>query len=579
MKTINIEDLISSHYPEFLKSLPNFLRRTLISIFSRLLFLRKINSLIKKFSGLKNFVFIDEVLNELDCSFSFPYKDLSKIPGEGRLLIAANHPLGGLDGLVLLKTISLIRKDVKIIVTDYLSEIENISDLLLPFRLDGAAPQRESIRQIHNALNNEMAVIMFPAGEVSRLNFLKIKDSAWKKGILFFSRTNDTPVLPVHIKARNSSFFYFTSIISKRLSMYLLPMQLFNKKGKVFSITIGNMIPSKNIGKNINNDAALTKLLRKHVYNIGKKKPPIFKTEQTIIPPFDKQLIYDEILSSKKLLQIDESRTVHIFKGSSAPQTIREIGRLRELTFRKVGEGTGKTSDFDIYDYNYYHLVVWNNEEKEIMGSYRLGMGSEIYNEYGKSGFYSNTLFNIQDSFEALLPKSAEMGRSFIQPKYWRTHTLEHLWMGIGAFLSEHPEIKFLFGPVSISNSYHDDAKEILVHFYKKWYGENSPSAIANNPVKPPQHKTEIYKTVLSSEDISNDYKSLKSYLKNFGNSVPMLFKQYTELCETGGVHFSDFSIDPDFNNCIDGFFFLNLAFLKESKRKRYFPIPEEQMI
>lgn len=542
-------------------------------LLDKILRIKEINSFLAKNSDKYNIDFIDEVFDYLNFSFTILNRDFARIPSEGRLIVVANHPLGGMDGLAILKLINSVRKDVKIVANSTLSVIENIKDLIIPFTLDSKIPQKESIQMIANALQNEECVIFFPAGEVSRLKYWTIKDKKWNKGPVYFAKKYNVPILPIHIKGKNSILFYLIGIFSKFLSMLMLPRELFYQKNKLIHFTVGNYIPAKNLG---NFDNSLTSnLLRKHVYKIAKNKKGIFKTENNIIHPIDKKILLEEIKKCETLYQTDDGKKVIITDFLTTPNLITEIARLREITFRLVGEGTGNKKDTDKYDKYYKHIILWDNNELEIIGSYRIGIGKDIYEKYSIDGFYTSTLFSYSNEFLEFLPYSVELGRSFIQKKYWNSFALEYLWRGMGCYFAKSQDIRYLFGVVSISNMYPDDAKKLLVYYYKKWYGKEL-GVNSNNPFILSEKDNHYLSEIFNSEDIKKDYLTLKQTLKNYGVSIPTLYKNYVELCYKEGVHFLNFGIDEDFGNCIDGFIMLDLHYITEDKKKRYFTLAQE---
>jgi hypothetical protein len=239
------------------------------------------------------------------------------------------------------------------------------------------------------------------------------------------------------------------------------------------------------------------------------------------------------------------------------------------LTFRTVEEGTGLALDLDKFDMYYSHIVLWDDMDLEIVGAYRVGYGPSILATQGVEGFYTHTLFDLRGNFAEYLPESIELGRSFVQPRYWGQHSLEYLWFGIGAYLREHPEIKYLFGPVSISNAYPDEAKELIVSFYQRQFGSLVPPAKAREPFVISQ-QSQQFAVESFSEDYSTSYKILNSELRKLGVKVPTLYKQYVELCVDNGCHFIDFNVDPAFNQCIDGLIMVEIDKITPKKRQRY---------
>jgi putative hemolysin len=353
---------------------------------------------------------------------------------------------------------------------------------------------------------------------------------------------------------------------------------MFNKRNKTISIKIGNPIPATAFSANVLEDQAQTVLLKKHLYRVGKNKRGIFLTVNNIIHPVERKFIKRELLNSELIGETTDGKKIYLCQYHIAPNTLNEIARLRELTFRKVGEGTGKKLDIDKFDKIYKHIVVWDENDLEIIGSYRLGLGKEIIKEYGIKGFYTSTLFNFSKQFiDTYLENSLELGRSFIQKKYWKTNALHYLWQGIGAFLYKHPEITHMFGPVSISKNYNSMALESIVYFYKKWYGDSTQSVKSFKELKLSEKALNYYAQEFSGKKVKEDYLILKNLLKPLGFTVPTLYKQYTELCEPGGAKFLSFGIDDSFEMCVDGFIQIEVNKIKEKKKEKYINIHEGQ--
>lgn len=573
MNTISIQEIILNKKPAFLSSSPKFLRNFIFYFIEKIIHQYEMNDFIDKHSDKRNVAFIDEVLEYLDFSFQVSAKDRSKIPSEGKLICVANHPLGGLDGLILLKMISEIRTDVKVVVNDILMWMDNIRDLFIPFDVTNNKINRKNVSSIGKSLNNGEAVLFFPSGEVSRFGIKGIKDGRWNKGAITFARKFNTPILPIYVNGRNSFLFYFLSTVNKKLSSFLLPHELFNKKSKVVTVKVGDYIPASSFSSNIYRKKYQVNLLRKHVYLLTKNKK-VYKTEKNVIHPIDKKTIRKQIYESQILYESEDGKIVIITDFGNSPDVVREIARLREITFRKIGEGTGDKLDMDKFDKDYKHIVLWDEKELEIAGAYRIGICKNIIEKDGISGLYTSSLFSFSSKLKDILPISVELGRSFIQSKYWTSNILDYLWQGIGQFILRNEGIKFMFGGVSLSNSYSDEAKNLIIFFYNKWFGCKGYATAKNKYVVSKEVEKEL-------QDLfkTNDYKSeliiLKNRLKYSGYSIPTFYKQYSELCEKDGVDFLDFGIDSNFNNCVDGLILLEISKIKESKKKRYLPKKE----
>lgn len=571
MKAINLEEVIRKNYSGFANK-PKIIQKLLVSVLYKILYLKDLNKLLTKFPDHFGISFIDSVFDYLNFSYRISHLDYKRIPSEGRLICVSNHPIGSLDGLALLKAISEVRKDVRIVANDMLMNIENLTECFLPYKLDSKVAQKQNIIAIGNALENEEAVIIFPAAEVSRLKFYRIVDKRWTKGAIFFAKKFKAPILPIHVLAKNSLFFYFVSVLSRPISTMLLVREVFTKRNKIINILIGDPIPSKVFFESHINVNEQTKLLKKHVYALGNIfKRPVFVTEKNIIHPVDRQIIKKELKNSEHLGKTSDNKLIFLTDSKIAPDVIEEIARLREVTFRKVGEGTGKTKDVDIYDKHYKHIVVWDEEDLEIVGAYRVGIGKEIMKEIGYKGFYTATLFSFSEKLiKEFLPDSIEMGRSFVQKKYWNTNALHYLWQGIGAFLAKNPEVKYMFGPVSISNSYPDSAKELIIYYYSKWFGTNEDLAHSFSKYVLTDKAVRKLTDIFNGDNKMKDYKILKRMLKPYGFSVPVLYKHYSDLCEDEGVKFLDFGIDDSFEKCIDGLIVVDVSKVKKEKIERY---------
>ncbi len=571
MPYIDLKEILNTNYPKLFQNKPEFLKNLILKFFNNVLYIREINEFFEKHKGEKDIEFVNSVFEDLNFSFSISDKDIAKIPSEGRLICVANHPIGSLDSLALIKAIYNIRKDVKIIANDILLAIEPVKKFILPFQLESKKIQKENVEAIGNALSNEEVVIMFPAAEVSRLSGLYVRDGKWNKGCIYFARKFNSPILPVFVDAKNSCLFYFVSLLHRYFSRVLLAHELFNKRNKTISLQFGDPIPAKSFQKNFINDKFQTKLLKKHVYSIGTNKSGTYATEQNIIHPIDRQLIKRELNNSKVLGITSDDKMILLTTKEDSPNVITEVARLREITFRRVGEGTGKKLDLDRFDDLYKHIIVWDDKELEIVGSYRLGIGKEILEKAGSNGFYTSTLFDFSDEFvENYIVDSIELGRSFVQKKYWNTNALHYLWQGIGAFLAHNGFIKYMFGGVSISDAYPLGAKRALVYYFDKWFGSRTTLATSKNKFELPNNSINEYAEKFIGENQKQDYFILKNLMKPYGFTVPILYKHYSELCEKNGVSFIDFGIDNSFEQCIDGLILVDIDKIKQEKKDRY---------
>ncbi|MFY9108267.1 lysophospholipid acyltransferase family protein, partial [Aliarcobacter butzleri] len=437
---IDIQKEIEKKFPK-IKEKENVLKKSLLKIAKKIVHEDSINQFLSQNSHLKGFDFVDAVLDYFDFDYTVSSNDLQNIPSTGKVIIIANHPLGGLDALCLLKLVGQIRKDVKILANDFLVGFEALHSLMIPLDNFKDRQSKESIKKIYEALKNEEAIIIFPAGEVSRATPKGIKDPAWNKGFLNFAKNSNSAILPIFLDAKNSKTFYTISLINKTFSTLLLSNEMFNKKSKNINIKIGQIIPSENITpKGLNKDF-LVNLYKKHLYALKKGKKSFFETQSAIAHPVSKIDLYNELKKSPLLGQTNDGKKIYLYDYVEDSIVLKELGRLREISFRKVGEGVNKKRDIDKYDVYYQHIILYDKNELEIVGAYRIGNSDMIFKEFGTKGFYSNTLFQFNDEFMFYLQNSIELGRSFVQPKYWGTRALDYLWYGIGAYVKANPNI------------------------------------------------------------------------------------------------------------------------------------------
>ncbi len=568
---------------EILKKFPNLeknssaLKKSLLKIAKKIVHEDTINTFINDNAHLKGFEFIDAVLEYFDFDYIVSSNDIENIPSTGKVIIIANHPLGGLDALCLLKLIGQIRKDVKIIANDFLAGFNALKSLFIPIDNFKSKQAKNDIKTIYEALNNEEALIIFPAGEVSRAGVKGIKDPVWSKGFLNFAINSNAPILPILIDGKNSKTFYTISIINKTFSTLLLSHEMFNKKSKNLHIKIGELIPNEHIIPKGLDKKYIVNLYKKHLYSLKKPHKSFFVTQKAICLAQDRRAIKEELKTSQLLGKTHDGKKIYLYDYKDDSIVLKELGRLREISFRKVGEGVNKKRDTDKYDIYYRHIILWDEEELEIVGAYRIGESDFIYTHLGIEGFYSNSLFKFNEVFvKKYLPNSIELGRSFVQPKYWGSRALDYLWYGIGAYLKQHPHIKTMFGPVSLSSTYPKTAKDLIVYYYSYYFKSHE---ILVTPTQAFQYSNSLadIQDLFSQDNVKKDFKNLKLALSNMQVTVPTLYKQYSELCEEEGVKFLGFNIDKNFSDCCDGFIVVDIKRIKQTQKQRYIENKKEK--
>ncbi len=566
---MHVEQIIADKSPGFLQK-HSFITRPTLELLKHLFHEQEVNHFLDENKDCLGFEFIDRVLNHFNFNYQISQIDRRNIPASGRVIIIANHPLGALDGLALLRLVGEVRSDVKIIANDMLMHVHALKDLILPVdNLSGKSSSKQ-LKNIIDSLRNEEAVIIFPAGEVSRMSPTGIKDQHWNSNYLKLAQKTNSPLLPAYINGRNSLLFYTSSLIYRPLSTIQLAHEMFKQQNRHVPIQIGQQIPIQELAQLPLSDKEKNKLVKRHLYRIAKGKNPLLKTKTTISHPQDRKQLKAELNNSEYLGCTKDGKQIYLFDYLEQSATIQEIGRLREIAFRTVGEGTGQSTDLDKFDQYYRHLVLWDEEGLEIVGAYRIGEINRYLKEKTKHTIYTKELFNLSPKMEPYLEQGVELGRSFIQPKYWGKRSLDYLWYGLGAYLNRHPEVRYLFGPVSLSNSYPQLAKDLIVYFYSMYFPDKDKLAASFTPYQISSENKGYLTNLFSGISYENDFKVLKEQLSHLSVSVPTLYKQYSELCEQDGVRFLDFGVDANFGFCIDGLVLVDLNSVKETKNKRY---------
>jgi putative hemolysin len=548
----------------------------LLTSIKHLLGIERLNKMYNENYSKSGLDFVDSVFDELNIKYSIPEEFKKNIPPVGPFIIIANHPLGGIDGLLLLKLICKIRPDFKLQGNFLVQQIEPIKDLILPVNpfenFKSARSSYKGIKGAYKHLREGNSLGIFPAGEVSsyQLKDFKITDRQWQKSSIRFIQKAGVPVIPIYIHGYNSTLFYLLGQIHPLLRTAKLPSELLNKDKQTIKIQIRKSIAPKTINS-FTTLKSLTHYLRAKTYSLNqtlqietffkfrnnKKEEP----KQNIIDPVNIELIQSDLnkLAEEYLIFSQGSFSVYCAPFYSIPYIIQEIGRLREITFREVGEGTNKSIDLDQFDIYYNHLIIWDNVKKQIVGSYRIGKGKDIINQYGRNGFYISSLFKIKKGFDTVLEKTFELGRSFIVKEYQRQPiSLFLLWKGILWYLMKNPDYQYLMGPVSISNDFSKQSKSLIVQFIKENHFDFALSTYIN-----PRKKFKIPKNILQNnevilEGIDDNIKILDLYINEFqpALSIPVLLKKYLQL--NGKI--IGFNIDPGFNNCLDGLMFVNIS-------------------
>ena len=553
--------------------------------------LSRLNKEYQKRKKLNGIDFIDSILEGFEIDFEIPEKDLKRIPKSGAFITISNHPLGGIDGMILMKLLLNQRPDYKVIANFLLHRLDPLRPYIMPVNpFEDHKEAKSSLGGIKEAISHLKeghALGMFPAGEVSTYKDQKIiVDKTWEPAAMKLIQKAKVPVVPIYFHAKNSTFFYRLASMSDILRTAKLPSEMLTQKKRKIKVRIGNPISVEDQLEHSNIEA-FTAFLRRKTYmlaNVFEKKnlfdkiPKTLKLQKNpkkIAGETAEILMETEVENCRKMdkrLLSSKNYEVFLAKKEVIPHIVAELGRLREITFRAIGEGTNNATDLDKFDDYYYHLFLWDNEAKKVAGAYRMGMGNEIYASHGIDGFYLQELFKFEPELHKMMSQSIEMGRAFIVKEYQqKPMPLFLLWKGIVHCTLRFPEHKYLIGGVSISNKFSNFSKSLMIEFMKSHYYDPYVAQY----IKPKKE----FKVKLKDADKDIVFDASKADLNKFDKIIdeiepenmrlPVLIKKYIKQ----NAKVVAFNVDPLFNNAVDGLMYIRIADLPESTVK---PVMEE---
>lgn len=529
-------------------------------------------------------IFIERLLRYVRARWSVSTEDLARIPRSGPLVVVSNHIYGGLDGIILPAILGAARDDVKIMATTFLERAKELHDVFImvdPLQRDGSAgPNASALRQTLRHLKDGGVLGVFPSGEVASLDrrSRQITEPAWSTTIAGLIRRCECPVLPIFFEGRNSMLFQAAGLLHPRLRTVLLAHEYMNKRGVHMTPRIGSVVPFKRL-EGFETDRELIDYLRQRTYLLQHRTEnsksdsvpvPSLAGFQAIVGPVEPKTMAGEVAAlppEQVLVQADDSIVCHA-RASQIPHILRELGRLREITFRATGEGTGKSCDVDRFDDHYVHLFIWQRSTQQVIGAYRLGPTDEIIETRGKAGLYTTTLFDCKTALLKHITPALELGRSFVRAEHQKSFSpLLLLWKGIGQYLASNPRYKYLFGPVSISNNYQTVSKQLMVSFLKAHHcpPELVDMALPRNPFRVTQIAGLDRKAVRLIRD-SDDVSDLVSDLEPQSKGIPVLLRQYLRM----GAKLLAFNVDPSFGDCVDALMVCDLTQTDSRMLDRY---------
>ncbi|KGK32060.1 lysophospholipid acyltransferase family protein [Cellulophaga baltica] len=554
-----------------------------------------INRFYDKIRHLEGQAYPDAILKHFDIDFQIPEEDFKRLPKDGAFITISNHPLGAIDGIILIKLMMEYRPDFKIMTNFLLQRMEPLVPYIVPVNpFESHKNAKSSLSGFKTALQHLRdghPLSIFPAGEVSTLKDGKLLvDRPWEEAALKLIKKAEVPVVPIYFHAKNSRLFYRLAKLNDVFRTAKIPSEVFSQKNRPIKVRIGQPIAVK-VQKEQQSLEEYTELLRRKTYMLSnayekegltdriREQIPtslkLPKAPRKIASAISPELMEEEIIKLRdKGCRLLQSKNYEVFLAveQDMPNILQEIGRQREVTFRAIGEGTNKAIDLDQFDAYYHHLFLWDEQEKAIVGAYRMGLGAEIFKAYGIDGFYLQDLFRVEPELYAMMSESIEMGRAYIVKEYQqKPMPLFLLWKGIVHTTLRFPEYKYLIGGVSISNQFSNFSKSLMIEFMKSNYWDPYVAQY----IRPKKE----FKVKLKDADKEFVFDETQADLNKFDKLIdevepgslrlPVLIKKYIKQ----NAKVVAFNVDPLFNNSVDGLMYIKIADLPEDTVR---PVMEE---
>ena len=555
-----------------------------------LLGLNKLDSFYRqRQNGMNSEDFLRYTLNKLNVDYTVASGSCDSIPAQGPTIVIANHPFGAIEGVMLAELLLKHRADTKVLANQYLHRIDELSELFIGvdvFETSSSIQANiQGVKQAIQHLKQGGLLLVFPAGEVSSLQIeqRKITDRKWNRIIAMMVRKTQASTTPIYIEGNNSKWFHLAGLLHARFRTLLLVREMLNKRQQKVKLHIGQNIAFSEL-KTLSSDQAITHYLRMNTYLLAgqtENKSDIEKNSrqpmQTIALPVDKNKLQQDVdkLPTECLLVSNNKLSVYCATAKQLPHVLTEIGRLREITFRHVAEGTGMASDTDEYDKDYLHMFLWNNKDQQIAGAYRLGLVDRLINKHGVKALYSHSLFRYDKAFIDSLGNSIEMGRSFVCIEYQRSlSALLLLWKGIAAFASRHPQYTTLFGPVSISNGYSELSRNLMTGFLQLHHYDHQRAEMVRARCPHKKKQGDFWSKSMLKNVKDNQLISKLIYRMEGDKGLPVLLRQYLGL----NGKLVSFNVDRDFNNALDGMIIVDLLKVPEKTLAKYMGTEEAKI-
>ncbi len=536
---------------------------------------------------------LEKLLTEMRVELRLDAGDTARIPASGPVVVVANHPFGMLDGAVLAVLLTRMRPDVKVMTNHLLRDVPELAQHCIfvdPFQGE-AAPGAKNIEVNRRAVREALAwlrrggmLAVFPAGEVSHLQFPKaeIVDPAWNDTAIRLIRRTGAAALPVYFRGRNSFGFHVFGMIHPRLRTAFLLHEFLQQRGRTVEVRVGSEVPGDSLAS-IADDREAIEYLRWRTYLLARRSrtekswPAAVhskiaeKVQQPVAAGEPAEMLTQELdsLPTDRCLASSGDLAVYLAKANEVPRMLCELGRLREVTFRLVGEGTGKSRDLDRFDRYYWHVLLWNRNKRELVGAYRAGDTGEIVAERGVHGLYTSTLFRYDVRIFEKLGRALELGRSFVRPEYQRQYApLLLLWKGIARLLAAHAGTPVLFGAVSISNDYSVASREMIYRFFESRMQEDDLSGFVEprHPFRPAGLRRWDCRAMCHALSHVEELSQPITDVEADGKGLPILLRQYARI----GGKLLGFNVDRKFSNVLDGLVVVDLRKTEAAVLERY---------
>jgi len=541
---------------------------------------------------------LENLLAEMRVGLRVDAADEARIPATGPVVVVANHPYGMLDGAMLTVLLTRVRPDVKVLTNFPLGDVPELEQHCIvvdPFQTDRSLDSnRRALRQALSWLQQGGMLAVFPACEVShwQMPAAQIVDPKWNDTAVRLIRRSGASALPVFFCGHHGVGFQLLGMVHPRLRTAFLLQEFLQQEGKMVEVRVGSPIAAEGLAS-IDDDRRAMDYLRWRTYLLARRSKPqpsgltatrsrfsqskpfqskfAHKAQKPVAAPVSPAMLADEVtrLPQERCLAENGDLAVYLGSAREIPQLLREVGRLREVTFRQVGEGTGKSLDLDRFDRHYWHLLLWNKTKCELVGAYRAGNTAEILPEHGIRGLYTSTLFRFDERIFQKLGPALELGRSFVRPEYQRQYTpLLLLWKGIARLVAMWPEIPVLFGAVSISNDYSETSREMIYRFFETRMHDDELAGLVTprRPFRPGFMRRWDCRSMCHAlrdlEELSQPINDVEAD----GKGLPILLRQYAKI----GGKLLGFNVDRKFSNVLDGLVVVDLRRTDPAVLDRY---------